>query len=142
MISQNYAYAEVLDILQYMDEKYISQIPKKFLEMIKDNADINYTNHINPNRNLQEQNLSKDALSILAIINLKYWVKDEKHRKVLLRKYKNNGENIHKNSTENIKLNSLFDTSTEKNEEIAIIKRDNFFIKLKNILKNILRKER
>ena len=90
MYNNGYAYAEVLDILDKMDEKYIRKIPYKLLETLKINSYKGYKQHINPNIELGEQHLSSKTLDILAVINLKYWVEDEKHKKELLEQYRNN----------------------------------------------------
>lgn len=46
MINKSYAYAETLEVLHNMDEKYINQIPIKFIDMLKNGAQQNYKNHL------------------------------------------------------------------------------------------------
>lgn len=46
MLNKGYAYAETLEVLQNMEEKYIMQIPKNFIELLKKDAQKNYKNHI------------------------------------------------------------------------------------------------
>ena len=136
MINKGYACAETLDVLQNIDEIYVKKIPTKFIEMLRKNASKQYVKHINPNINIQEQKLSKDTLNILAIINLKYWVNDEEHKKWLLKQYKKNGK-INNNITENIEINEIF---TKKNE-VTIEKKNEFImVRKEKLLKRIVNK--
>ena len=81
------AYAEVLLILSYMEQKYIEMIPKKLLELFNEEKDKNYQPNINPNVSLAEQNLQRKTLALLAMLNLNYWCKDENEKKELLKMY-------------------------------------------------------
>lgn len=74
------AYAEVLLILAYMEQKYIDMIPKKLLELFGEGKDKNYRPNINPNISLAEQNLQRKTLALLAMLNLNYWCKDENEK--------------------------------------------------------------
>lgn len=69
----NYAFAEVLDILEHMDEKYINKIPEKLIKLFKDNASTEYKKHINSYHDLKDVNLNKDTIKLLALIKIKYW---------------------------------------------------------------------
>lgn len=136
MINKGYACAETLDVLQNIDEIYVKKIPTKFIEMLRKNASKQYVKHINPNINIQEQKLSKDTLNILAIINLKYWVNDEEHKKWLLKQYKKNGK-INNNITENIEINEIF---TKKNEVTREKKNEFIMVRKEKLLKRIVNK--
>ena len=46
MVNKSYAYAETLEVLQHMDKKYIEQIPIKFINMLKNESQKNYINHL------------------------------------------------------------------------------------------------
>ena len=77
-MKNNYIYSEVLDILENMEVKYKEMLPEKLIRFLNENANSEYQKHVTPNISLSKQNISKDAITILAMINLKYWVKDEK----------------------------------------------------------------
>ena len=96
----SYAYAEVLDVLNNMEDEYVEKIPKSFIEYLKENSSDDYQNHVTLDKPLEKQNLNSKTLSILAAINLKYWVESDEHKKELLNKYRENGEK----QTENISL--------------------------------------
>ena len=89
-MNSSFAYAEVLEILDNMDSMYVNKIPEKFRLFLKNNASKNYQNHIEPDKDLQGQVLSPKTLSILALINLKFWVESEEHKQRLLARYKEN----------------------------------------------------
>lgn len=89
-MNSSYAYAEVLEILDNMDSIYVNKIPEKFRVFLKDNASKNYKKHIEVSKDLQGQVLSPKTLSILALINLKFWVENEEHKQRLLARYQEN----------------------------------------------------
>ena len=102
-LKNNYAYSEVIDIIDNMEVKYKEMLPQKLIDFLNENKDFEYQKHINPRTPLSKQNISKDAISILAMINLKYWVKDEEHKTSLLNRYKANDDSLM-----NIENNYLF----------------------------------
>lgn len=69
----NYSYAEVLEVLEYMDDKYVKKIPKLLIDFFRENSAQDYKKHINPYIKLKNQNLERKTLAILAMINNKYW---------------------------------------------------------------------
>lgn len=83
-------YVEVLEVLKYMEPKYIKKVPKKMIENFKQNKDNNYKIIINPKIPLKNQKLMKGTLEILALLNLKYWCENEEERQRLIEKYKQN----------------------------------------------------
>lgn len=92
MMDNGYAYSEVLEVLNSMDKKYIDKIPVKLIEHFKANSNGNYESHLKLGVPLKEQKLSKKTLDILALLNLKYWTKNEEHVERLLKQYRENGK--------------------------------------------------
>ncbi len=74
------------------------------------------------------------------MINFKFWVKDEKHKKWLLSQYKKN-EELHKNIEvkELFKdtINKKFENKTNENKELVVIKKENIFRRIINFIKSI-----
>ena len=89
-MNSSFPNAEVLEILDNMDQIYVNKIPEKFRIFLKSNASKNYQNHIVPTKDLNGQILSPKTLSILALINLKFWVESDEHKQRLLAQYKEN----------------------------------------------------
>ena len=134
------AYAEVLLILSYMEQKYIDMIPKKLLELFNEEKDKNYQPNINPNISLAEQNLQRKTLALLAMLNLNYWCKDENEKKELLKMYSENDKKIEAEMRERYNPDNLFKKKekVEQNNDIKQEKTELIEYKEKNIFRKIL----
>ena len=75
MLSLEFAEAasQTLEILNYMDKKYIDMIPKKFIEFLGKNKLPNYITNIDCTKDLSKIRLKRKTKSLLAIIYLNYW---------------------------------------------------------------------
>ena len=112
--NNSYAYAEVLDVLDNMEEIYIKKIPNSFIEYLKENASLNYQKHISTSIPLEKQKLNNNTLTLLAIINLKYWVDSEEHKQKLLAQYRENDKKILEKLEQPFVYDSIFSESKEK----------------------------
>lgn len=119
MSNSSYAYAEVLDVLENMENIYVQKIPEKFISFLNDNASKDYKKHVVTTKPLENQNLNEKTLTILALINLKYWVESEEHKQELLKKYKENERK------EIEKLSQHFDSSSIFENDKNASKTDN-----------------
>ena len=134
------AYAEVLLILSYMEQKYIDMIPKKLLELFNEEKDKNYQPNINPNISLAEQNLQRKTLALLAMLNLNYWCEDEKEKQELIAIYAENDRKKEEELREKYNPDNLFkkkekeEKVEEPQESTALIeyKEEKFFKRLIN----------
>ena len=134
------AYAEVLLILSYMEQKYIDMIPKKLLELFNEEKDKNYQPNINPNISLAEQNLQRKTLALLAMLNLNYWCEDENEKKELLKMYSENDKKIEAEMRERYNPDNLFKKKekVEQNNDIKQERTELIEYKEKNIFRKIL----
>ena len=133
------AYTEVLLILSYMEQKYVDMIPKKLLELFNEEKDKNYQPNINPNISLAEQNLQRKTLTLLAMLNLNYWCKDENEKQEMLKMYYENDKKIEAEMRERYNPDNLFkkrekveqkDEAKEESTEIIEYKEQNIFKKI------------
>ncbi len=62
------AYCEILEILNHMEKEYVSRIPNKMLKFWKENASKDYDFKYDEEKSFKEQDISKKAKVILAII--------------------------------------------------------------------------
>ena len=62
------ALAEVDSILSYTDSKILEKIPKSFQQFVKENKEKDYTVTIHKGVSLEQQNISKEAKAILALL--------------------------------------------------------------------------
>ena len=141
MMNNSYVYSEVLEVLDNMEQKYVNNIPNKFIELLKMNASSDYIKHINPSIPLQKQNLNKMTLNILAIINLKYWVNDEEHKKELLEKYKQNNKRIENLHSQNSIVFRKKEENVREEVKLQVIKKEGLLRKFIKIIKNIFRQK-
>ena len=136
------AYAEVLLILSYMEQKYADMIPKKLLELFNEEKDQNYQPDINPKISLAEQNLQRKTLALLAMLNLNYWCKDESEKQEMLKMYAENDKKIEAEMRERYNPDNLFKTrkKVEQNDEAKEESTEIIEYKEQNIFKKILNK--
>ena len=77
------AYSEVLEILKYIPVEDYNKIPKNKMELFKTNANNDYSFKYNPNKTLDEQNVSKTAKAIIAILFRDYWATEIQRKKII-----------------------------------------------------------
>lgn len=153
-------YAEVYNILNVLGDKYKNKVPKKFIEFLDDNRNKDYSLKIDE-KNYESINISRDALTIISILNLNYWVESEDEKQALIEKYKKNDEEFqekinrykdidwlkssHKENTEtesNRIENEKINQSVEVESSLQVINENSIFYKIKCFIKNILSKWR
>ena len=77
------AYSEVLEILQYIPKNQLEKIPQKILNLFDTHRDKNWKFKYNPNKTLDEQNVSKYTKYIIAVLFREYWATPEEKIKIL-----------------------------------------------------------
>lgn len=112
MVATEYkiAYSEVLEILKYISKEEFNKIPSNMIEMFKANAGDENSFAYNPQKTLQEQNVSETARTIIAILFRDYWATAEQKEKILsvqnnerekIRQEKYNPDNLFKKPQQN-----------------------------------------
>ncbi len=142
MEEEKIAYSELYEILSYMDKKQVMKVPIDILENIKNNRDMNYISKIDKEDIFNKNNVSKKTISMLAYLNLKYWVDDER-KKELVNLYRENEFKQEEAKKEKYGIDEIFKKNTEKeNRKPAIIKeKENFIKKIINKIKEMFKKE-
>ena len=77
------AYAEILEILKYIPKSDYDKIPKEKLNLFDIKKDENYKFKYNPNKTLEENNISKRAKAIIIILFRDYWSNDTQKEKIV-----------------------------------------------------------
>lgn len=108
------AYAEVDYIIHHMNEKYIKKIPEKLLNFFGTIKDPEYVVHVDPHVPLQNQNLKKYTLELIALLHLKYWCEDEERRKMLYEKMLDNQRKLDTQMREKYNIDNMFDMNSAK----------------------------
>lgn len=145
-MDNNYAraYTEVLEILKYFPEEEFNKIPKEKIKYYEDNMDTSYEFSIDPDDDLEDQDISPEANAILVSIFQDYFASEEQKEKLnkildynereaeRIKREKYNPENIFK------KEETLVE---EKTEETALVEsKDNFFVRFKKFILNLFHK--
>ncbi len=84
------AYTEVSQILELLGEEYQTQIPEKLLTFFNEKQNFNYKTNISKDTPIDKIEVSRTALIIISILNLKYWETDEVKKEELKRIYDEN----------------------------------------------------
>lgn len=77
------AYSEVLEILKYIPIEDYDKIPKNRINLFKTYANKDYAFCYNTTKTLEEQNVSKIAKGIIAILFRDYWATEIQKEKII-----------------------------------------------------------
>lgn len=142
------AYAQVDSFLSLLDKKYVEMVPRNIRYFFKQEMDKAYDKPVVADVPIKNQNLTDEAIALIAYLNLNYWCKDAEEKEELKKKYM---ENDAEYSNKVINNQYSTDKSKEKSEEKIVndsnvIHDDNTYnkedkmvvYKKDNILKKIL----
>lgn len=121
------AFSEVSCILKMMPEELCNNIPNSFKSFIEENKSDRYVKDIS--LPIEEQNLSSEAIAILAII-YENFLKDKFSSLNNCR-----DENLEKDERDVIKSNIV-----ESNKQLIEVKKEKWYQKIFRLLKSFLRK--
>ena len=76
------AYTEVLEILKNISQEDYNKVPKEKINLFEHNANKEYIFDYDSTKTLEEQNVSKTARAIRAILFRDYWATDEQRNKI------------------------------------------------------------
>ena len=143
-------YSEVDGVLSALGEEYWDKVPPNLKNLIKKNKDKSNIIKYDMSIPLYKQNISKEALSMIALIHLNYWCENEKEKVELNRIFqenaiKNEEEKKNKYSTENIFKNKKIQVIGNNEQNITkttqmIEYKKNIFTKIINFIKKIIKK--
>lgn len=133
------AYTEVLEILKNISQEDYNKVSKGKINLFEHNANKEYIFNYDSTRTLEEQNVSKTARAIIAILFRDYWATDEQRNKI--KAFQNNKrhqieeENRQKYNTDIFKNrnNSAAEVINEQAENMQLVEYK------ENIFKRILR---
>ena len=139
MVMENMlAYAEIDEILNLLEDNYRERVPKKVRDFFKEEKMKDYHPEIDIEKPLIEQNLKRETMVLLAILNLNYWCENEKEKQRFLNELDKNEEEK-KELEEKYNPDNLF----KKEKQIKILKEENTSLieyKKTNMLKRVFEK--
>ncbi|MBR2247873.1 MAG: hypothetical protein IKN74_01090 [Clostridia bacterium] len=154
------AYAEVDEIISRLDNVRKEKIPLKLRKFFSDEKDKTYTVPIDFSKSPKDQEIKKETLSIIAMLNLKYIESNEEERERLSLKYKENDRKFVKELEKKYSPDKLFGSSPFKsdalekesadkvvvdenkqneNNKLENVKNDGIFTKIINFFKNLFK---
>ena len=116
------AYSEVDAILDLLDREYTERVPVKIREFIKENKDTEYISNIDPNNSLADQDLRKETVSFLTLLQLNYWCENEEEKQEILRELVNTDKIREEELREKYNPDNIFkDRNNNQSQTVAIV---------------------
>lgn len=143
LIDNMLAYAEIHKILSLLEDEYVKKIPEKVRNFFEEERIKDYEPDIKVDIPLTEQNLKRETMVLLAILNLNYWCDSEEEKQNFLNELAENEKEKKeleiKYSPDNLFNNrktTVADTenTNEENLSLTIYKKQGLF---KRILERI-----
>lgn len=133
------AYTEVLEILKYISKEDFSKIPSNLIKLFENNSNKNHIFSYNPNKTLQEQNVSITTKYIIAILFRDYWATPRQKEKIIL-KEKYDFNKLEEEKRDKYNPDNIFNTKQEEINEtinqmqsIVEYKKETLWDKIKRI---------
>ena len=136
-------YSEICEFLDLLSDNYKNKIPNEMLRLFEENKSKDYIQHINPNIPIEEQKLKDETLTLISILYLKYWCKDEKEKENLKQVYINNEIKYQNELKEKYDMDIFQNKKVNKNSdnlELIEYKKISIFRKFIILIKRFLRK--
>lgn len=76
------AYVEVLETIKHMDSKLVKKIPQKLIQFFEEHKDENYQFKFDENLDIENQKISIEAGSILAMLMLNYIANEQEKNEI------------------------------------------------------------
>lgn len=139
-------YSEVYSILNMFGEFYINKLPYKLYKMIEKEKSDSYNPQYTDTLRLDEQNIKKEAISMIALFHLKYWCESEEEKNCLKQIFKVNQEKHDEEAREKYNIDNIFndkkkDTQSMDFKENAMIEyKETKWKKILNFIKGIFRR--
>lgn len=108
------AYSEVLEILKYIPIEDYDKIPKNRINLFRAYANKDYAFCYNTTKTLDEQNVSKIAKAIIAILFRDYWATEIQKEKIIAKQNYDRMQIIEEKK-ENYNYDNNFKNNNEKN---------------------------
>ncbi|MGN1299498.1 MAG: hypothetical protein ACI4UE_05925 [Candidatus Scatovivens sp.] len=137
------AYSEVLEVLNHMPKYDYDKIPKDMIDMFQNNCNNEHQFRYDLKKEFEEQEISKRAKLILAILFRDYWATPYQKQKII-EKQNWSRMQIEKEKIERYNPDNIFKKNSEKekvsNNLLVEVKKENFYHKVVNFIKRILNK--
>ena len=113
-------YSEVYSILNLLGESYIKKLPVSLFNMIKEEKRQDYNPKYDSKINLEQQNIKRETLSMIALFHLNYWCNSDEEKNELKTLFKTNEEKHQAEIREKYNPDNLFKNRSLQQEESTI----------------------
>lgn len=133
-------YSELYSVLNLLGKSYIEKLPKQLYQLIENSRNPNYLPKYSFNEPLVNQNINKKTISMLALIDLNYWRKDNTEKQELVDILNRNKKMVDEYQSIKYNYDNLFKkgrvVEQKPIQDVKIAKyKENFWTKIKKILK-------
>ena len=145
----NQAFSETYDVINHMSKEMQEKIPKSFINLIKENRDLDYKFNIDYSTDIKKQ-LLKETKVILSLIYRDYLCSSEKREKLIAldieeiggeEKSSQEKYQIDFDSRKKEKLQDVEELKNKEQETLPIkVEKDKWYIKIINFIKKILKR--
>lgn len=136
------AYSEVLGILKYLTPEDYEKVSKEKIKVFETYANKDYTFNYDPDKTLQEQNVSKTAKTIIGILFRDYWATEAQKEKIV-RWQQQERIRIENEKQEKYKYEDIFknNNKVQETEEVALVevKEEKWYDKVLKFLKKVFK---
>ncbi len=108
------ALREVSEVLEHVDPELTKKIPSSFMNLIIENADWSYDFEYDETKSYEEQNLSEEARTIMAMIYVQSFTTDESEKEKLVSQMRENDIRDEQEKREKYNIDNLFNRDTKK----------------------------
>ena len=144
-------YSEVYSIINLMNEKYKKKLPLKLYELIEKERETAYNPVFDTRISLVEQNISREAVAMLVLLQLNYWCDTNEEKEEINKILKDNTTKVQQKMREMYSSENIFKNLNEAREKLKekeniannnLNNEENTKIdeKEKGLLKNVLKK--
>ena len=146
----NQSFSEVYDIIMHLEKDLYNKIPNGFMQMIKQNRDLNYVVNLDYSKDINDQELLRETRVILSLIYRDYLCSDEK-RKTIIEKDKVELKQYEEEIKRKYDIEKIFDKKRSEEDRVEHqqipkadlpieVKEKTFFKKIINKILSILKK--
>ena len=145
-------FSQVDAFLEMIDENDRNKVPQKLRDLYKENKKPGYNPVYSKEIPLEEQDIKREAIAMIALLHLNYWCETEeekqelrdifheneiKHQEELKEKY--NPDNILKKQEEKSNIEKQEEPISE--EKYMVEYKEPFYVKIINFIKNLFKKK-
>ena len=111
-------YSEVYQILNLLGNDYIDKLPTSLINMLREKREINYNPEYTDDIPLNEQNIKKETMSIIALLYLNYWCEDENEKLEVKQILKSNEDNYQLERRERYNPDNIFKNYKQESKKV------------------------